>query len=180
MSFAPLRQFLFQSPVNARRHALFFRHRRRIGHVAQAADKFQRQFFTTVVIVEMGIHIADAHFHADAHALAPFVWRIGEIFLFTLQQVQIHRDDNGPGHVGIIVFFDVAAIAHIGNEAQQAALADGVFSDDIVGPFVKDHFDILQIPVILDTHISKIHKITSFSAFLYYTYSTKNARLPSF
>ena len=113
----------------------------------------------------MRIHVADAHFHADAHTLAPFVRRIGEMFPFTLQQVQLHRDDNGPGHVGIIVFFDVAAITHIGNEAQQAALADGVFPDDIVGLFVKSHFDILQIPVILNTHISKIHKITSFTTF---------------
>ena len=39
MRFAPLRELLFQGAVNARRHALFFRHGRRIGHVAQAADE---------------------------------------------------------------------------------------------------------------------------------------------
>ena len=83
------------------------------------------------------------HFHADAQALAVLVWRIGEIFLLIVQEVQVQGDDDGPGHVGVVIFFDIAAGTHIGNEAQQAALADGVFTDDVVGPFVESHFDVL-------------------------------------
>ena len=124
----------------------------------------------------MGIHVADAHFHADAQALTVLVWRIGEIFLLIVQEVQVQGDDDGPGHVGVVIFFDIAAGTHIGNEAQQTALADGVFTDDIVGPFVESHFDVLQIPVILNTHVSNIHKITSFSTLLLlYVFDKKRA-----
>ena len=124
----------------------------------------------------MGIHVADVHFHADAQALTVLVWRIGEIFLLIVQEVQVQGDDDGPGHVGIVIFFDIAAGTHIGNETQQAALADGVFTDDIVGPFVESHFDVLQIPVILNTHVSNIHKITSFSTLLLlYVFDKKRA-----
>ena len=83
------------------------------------------------------------HFHADAQALTVLARRIGEILLLALEQVQVQGDDDGPGHVGVVVFFDIAAGTHVGNEAQQAALANGVFTDDVVGPFVESHFDVL-------------------------------------